>query len=566
MKYSQFSFVLLLFFLFSCGNHSDKMLAEAESIMNQYPDSALSLLQSIRDPHKFTGKQQADYCLLLTQALDKNNLPLNDSLLQIAVEYYSNQTDWDKKAKVFFYQGRLYYKSGMLEDAVRSFKHAEEWAAEAGNDNFSSSIFNHLGHINNKQYHYEKALSYFKKALSLSQKLGNTEWTVYNLLEISSSFLFLEQRDSANFYSDQLIASLESSSDKSKSYAYHYLGILFDKYDELEKATDYLRLSLQYDDATLTPYAHTVLADIYMKKNDLQQADYHWQQAFATDNFSTQAFIYKSMFSRMLKEEKYKEASLYADSVITAIEDVYADLLDGELLKIQEQYDNDSLRTKVLEYKLRSYRLLLLFITVLVFGACAFSLYQRHRNSKEALISERIARKEAELAEYQQRMVLLEEKMSLSAEEKECSLLEHEELKEKIKVINEELDGYKELAENNESDKTMHLCSIGRGLEIYCSLQHSNDILLHRSDFQDIINYHRVIDLKFSDLLCDKAYSLSERDKVICILIRLNIPHKQIASSLSMKSASLTRSKTRIKKEKLKLDDSFSLENYIKNI
>ena len=52
-----------------------------------------------KSDRKLTGENQADYCLLLTQAMDKNDLPLSsDSLIQIAVGYYSNKGDAECKS------------------------------------------------------------------------------------------------------------------------------------------------------------------------------------------------------------------------------------------------------------------------------------------------------------------------------------------------------------------------------------------------------------------------------------------------------------------------------------
>ncbi|WP_163223435.1 hypothetical protein [Bacteroides sp. 214] len=50
------------------------------------------MLQTIAAPQELTGKQQADYCLLLSQAMDRNDLPLNDSLITIALTYYKDQS------------------------------------------------------------------------------------------------------------------------------------------------------------------------------------------------------------------------------------------------------------------------------------------------------------------------------------------------------------------------------------------------------------------------------------------------------------------------------------------
>jgi len=47
-------------------------LSQAEKIMESRPDSAMAILQHIPTPETLHGKAQADYSLLMTQAMDKN--------------------------------------------------------------------------------------------------------------------------------------------------------------------------------------------------------------------------------------------------------------------------------------------------------------------------------------------------------------------------------------------------------------------------------------------------------------------------------------------------------------
>ena len=77
--------------------------------MEIYPDSALLLLNRIQHPEKLSGKQRADYALLLTQARDKNYLDSlqSDSLIKLAVDYYRDGDDNVKAGKALFYYGKV---------------------------------------------------------------------------------------------------------------------------------------------------------------------------------------------------------------------------------------------------------------------------------------------------------------------------------------------------------------------------------------------------------------------------------------------------------------------------
>ena len=70
-----YSLIISLCLLISSCNHGSvttSILSESEKVITEYPDSALKLLQSIPNPEGLTGKAQADYALLYSQALDKN--------------------------------------------------------------------------------------------------------------------------------------------------------------------------------------------------------------------------------------------------------------------------------------------------------------------------------------------------------------------------------------------------------------------------------------------------------------------------------------------------------------
>ena len=67
-------------------------LDRAETLMEEYPDSALALLDTLQSP--VSAEENARYALLYSQALDKNYIDVaNDSLILIAVNHYENSGD-----------------------------------------------------------------------------------------------------------------------------------------------------------------------------------------------------------------------------------------------------------------------------------------------------------------------------------------------------------------------------------------------------------------------------------------------------------------------------------------
>ena len=102
--------ILFSLLLTGCWKHSPvaEKLLQAETVMNEHPDSALNLLKGIAQPELQTKKHRAHYALLYSQALDKNYIDVtSDSLINIAVDYYKTQADVKTKFYAYYYLGRI---------------------------------------------------------------------------------------------------------------------------------------------------------------------------------------------------------------------------------------------------------------------------------------------------------------------------------------------------------------------------------------------------------------------------------------------------------------------------
>ena len=99
--------LLLCFLTFSIagcweGKDTAATLTEAEALMYTSPDSALQMLEAIPHSERLTGREQADYALLLTQARSRCRIiATSDSLIRIATDYYLYTDDNNRKATAF---------------------------------------------------------------------------------------------------------------------------------------------------------------------------------------------------------------------------------------------------------------------------------------------------------------------------------------------------------------------------------------------------------------------------------------------------------------------------------
>ena len=92
------SYIIFCLFSFAmCTEQPKELLPElsyAESLMQRCPNSALVVLDSMEVPSPSDKFQYATWCLLITQARDKNYVKhTSDSLINIALAYFEKQDD-----------------------------------------------------------------------------------------------------------------------------------------------------------------------------------------------------------------------------------------------------------------------------------------------------------------------------------------------------------------------------------------------------------------------------------------------------------------------------------------
>lgn len=106
-------------------------LDDVETYISEHPDSALAVLDSISAMNIQGRKANAKFALLYSMALDKNYIDVtDDSLINIAVDWYHRHGTADERLKSYYYQGRVYQNAGDNEAAMESFVKAETTDSE----------------------------------------------------------------------------------------------------------------------------------------------------------------------------------------------------------------------------------------------------------------------------------------------------------------------------------------------------------------------------------------------------------------------------------------------------
>ena len=211
--------IILLLACTACDRstrHVTENLSQAEELIWTAPDSALHILESIPTSRHLIGKEQADYVLLLSLAQYRCYIPVSSdsSMIDLAVEYYKDKNDADKKGAAFYVKGCILEEySKDIPNALLAYKEAEMCIPDMNEKRYVARIYSSLGYINKKSFHFEPAKEYYQKAVQANIDGKDTVAYASNLLNLSTLYYTLHQADSANRCINTLIDIADSLND-----------------------------------------------------------------------------------------------------------------------------------------------------------------------------------------------------------------------------------------------------------------------------------------------------------------------------------------------------------------
>lgn len=157
-------------FLTGCDkNPVRERLADIETFAESNPDSARRALEAIDPAFLNTRRLKAQHALMLSTALNRCKVKVpNDSLVNIAVDYYDRFGPAKEKFLSYYYQGRVYQDQGDYESAMQSYLNAESIHSKDVPPRHLTSLYLLKGEIYQHYYDYDKAVEAFRNAQALA--------------------------------------------------------------------------------------------------------------------------------------------------------------------------------------------------------------------------------------------------------------------------------------------------------------------------------------------------------------------------------------------------------------
>ncbi len=212
------TFSILICVLTFCGRNQtvNESLDRAESCMSTSPDSALAILESIDSLHFDSRSQNARYALLKSIALDKNYIDrTDDSLINIAVDFYRHRHNAPYKFKSYYYQARVYQNAGQMDKAMESLVCAEHIRSTKISSEDRSRLHIAKSQILTSRYDYsDNLISELKLVESYSLKAGKRNNYVSSLLDQARAYIIRNNFNDAD-HCLKIVKSQDSLSHRS---------------------------------------------------------------------------------------------------------------------------------------------------------------------------------------------------------------------------------------------------------------------------------------------------------------------------------------------------------------
>lgn len=297
------------------GCHSrqspDKVLLYADSLMELYPDSTLLYLQSL-DISGFSESDKVYYGLLLTQATDKNYLPLLpcDSLVEAALNYY-DEGDGLLRAKALLYKSRIQQSMKMPTEAMENcFEGLKELGDSPKELRLKRMLYEDLGGIYQSQSIEDKALDMFQSSYRCDSLLNDEKLLKYSLVNIGWQHVILGSEEFAKEYLHKALQMALEQNDSLFIYnTYHRLSI---NSENTDSAFVYVRLSCRYQTEKVDSIGLFLsLGDLFLELHELDSAELYLKRVLNSSDFDRQILASYSLSELEKERGNYEQAFNY---------------------------------------------------------------------------------------------------------------------------------------------------------------------------------------------------------------------------------------------------------------
>lgn len=377
MKYI-YSILICLLMICACNNEASEigsLLNGIEAYIEEHPEEALKVLESVNREELTTRKLKAKHALLYSMALDKNYIDVtNDSIIAPAVNYYKYHGADEERFKSLYYAGRVYQNAGNIEAAMEKFVEAERYISNQVDKKIVARLYKAKMVAYRDVFDYPSALEQAQTAARYYLSARDSIRYLNAVNDIIVLYSLLEDKESE----DQYLAILSSNMHLlSTSQISRYYGIKLNR--SLEGPVENIQNTLK-DYLAATPDESMVnwicVADAYMALNDYQSAlksldsyiIYGGQQDLTY--YWTAAALYEKLGRYAEALSLYKEYLYESDHTTVAA------------VKSDAKYIEERFKAEIKAIR-QNLSIIIISLTLIIIALLLVIIYQRMKKVKE---------------------------------------------------------------------------------------------------------------------------------------------------------------------------------------
>ena len=415
----------------SCGGSGAAgVLDRAEAIMNERPERAMEMLDSLAVSGVRGKSVEARLSLLRSMALDKNAMDTADvSIVLPAVRYYGRRGDELRKAQAYFYYGRILQNGGDDEPALEAISKAELYAERTDDLYLRGLIADSMGQYFEQEYEFKTAISLYLKALDYFKDVDNSLNMRYMHESLSRVYIILdntsEALDHARVAMDiaELDGNPEDIIETSLKLAYVYYSE--EQYEPAIELFD--RVVDTYCNGILPQSYYMLLSQIYYSLGNMQDARLYAESLLDDEDVAPGAY---ALLSRIEEADgNYKKSNEYLNKLIKENFDDELRIKEASIHEADMRYKNRELVRIIEERDIRiRYITLIWSLSILTVIAIALSVVQTRRRQ--------LQKKDAELNEYRNRVTTMQEYSRILEKIKDSVPEKDELIESQINILN----------------------------------------------------------------------------------------------------------------------------------
>ena len=527
----------------------DSRLLLADSIMQHRPDSALALLRNVNASDLSSEADVALHALLLSQAYDKNYIDLtNDSLISIAVDYFSEGNEPRYAMLAHYYLGRVFENSGKIHKAIIECTKAQQYSDQTNDYLAVGLIYTHLGYNYNNYYDFEKTIEYYLLAAKYYELAQKHYYKLYALSEVASAYInnleyskaydilqqvITEATDSCNHEmietGNKYMITLYSATKKYAQVYDLYQSIISNNPNFKFGSSTYMSIALACAHIQRENEINTFIDKAWnVSKDKADTILIHFNTAYIYQRSKQYERAYKNLRAGINKQDSSIRAML-TQPILTAQRDLY--LKELELTKIQKQ--NAKLVNSIL-------------IVILISGIILITLYYFYTRNKHRAQAEKSKRIIANSQNLAQQIELLSAKLSSQEHELHTEKSITDTLKKEITATKTLLQSLKLQHETKleNQDRIRTAITSSKEIQQVRSLIDNNQPIA--PDFwigieSLILTYYP----QFKDTLLEIC-SLNEKEYKLCILLKAEFTPTEISKILCSSKENVSSMRRRL--------------------